>query len=184
MPSFVPGASAMSCSDYNCGTVLHGIFRIQADDDALRGQVRSPPSAQNGLLRRSATEQIWDSGRMTGKWEFIGSSIGISTHKRASRKLAGLAALFAPAADCGWIGGYTETRRGQPAFPIIDVLPVACSGVLGRGFPRHFQAMLENSARNIFTYSSKSFPVTTISRHTAGSVLYVRFSRRSTKYTL
>src|SRR5437016_3987486 len=77
MPSFVPGASAMSCSDYNCGTVLHGIFRIQADDDALRGQVRSPPSAQNGLLRRSATEQIWDSGRMTGKWEFIGSSIGL-----------------------------------------------------------------------------------------------------------
>jgi len=67
----------MSCSDYNCGTVLHGIFRIQADDDALRGQVRSPPSAQNGLLRRSATEQIWDSGRMTGKWEFIGSSIGL-----------------------------------------------------------------------------------------------------------
>src|SRR5438067_8061681 len=77
MPSFVPGASAMSCSDYNCGTVLHGIFRIQADDDAFRGQVRSPPSAQNGLLRRSATEQIWDSGRMTGKWEFIGSSIGL-----------------------------------------------------------------------------------------------------------
>src|SRR5437588_10757990 len=77
MPSFVPGASAMSCSDYNCGTVLHGIFRIQADDDALRGQVRSPPSAQNGLLRRSATEQIRDSGRMTGKWEFIGSSIGL-----------------------------------------------------------------------------------------------------------
>jgi len=62
MPILFPGASAMSCSDYNCGTVLHGIFRIQADDDALRGQVRSPPSAQNGLLRRSATEQIWDSG--------------------------------------------------------------------------------------------------------------------------
>src|SRR5437899_7716031 len=77
MPSFVPGASAMSCSDYNCGTVLHGIFRIQADDDALRGQVRSPPSAQNGLLRRSATEQIWDSGRMTGKWDLIGWSIGL-----------------------------------------------------------------------------------------------------------
>src|SRR5437879_13332870 len=33
----------------------------------------------------------------------------INPHKRASRKLAGLAALFAPAADCGWIGGYTET---------------------------------------------------------------------------
>src|SRR5438132_7111452 len=81
MPSFVPGASAMSCSDYNCGTVLHGIFRIQADDDALRGQVRSPPSAQNGLLRRSATEPdmgFWADDGQVGIYRFV--------HRKTSKR--------------------------------------------------------------------------------------------------
>jgi len=89
----------MSCSDYNCGTVLHGIFRIQADDDALRGQVRSPPSAQNGLLRRSATEQIWDSGWMTGKWEFIGSSIGLVPQTRLGHLRADSRIVHNPGTD-------------------------------------------------------------------------------------
>jgi len=53
------------------------------------------------IFLRSTLPLIRWSGRFVGNPEVI--------QKRASRKLAGLAALFAPAADCGWIGGYTET---------------------------------------------------------------------------
>jgi len=39
----------MSGSDYNRGTVLHGIFSIHAYDDGLRGQVISPGTPRMGF---------------------------------------------------------------------------------------------------------------------------------------
>src|SRR5438128_430068 len=108
---------AISTGDHKgCFTVtvlrcdfLHDIIGRKCGNEAYTRRIACEQFVREGIdlvirnwhAHQSITVQKPLTGRSVGNPEVI--------QKRASRKLAGLAALFAPAADCGWIGGSTET---------------------------------------------------------------------------
>lgn len=80
-----------------------------------------------------------------------------------------LASPVRPSSSCMTTGRITVFVQGSwrfsdggdsQYFRLSMCYPSRIRGI-GTRLSGHFQAMLENSARNIFTYSSKSFPVTT-----------------------
>ena len=55
-----------------------------------RADNRGLPGRLEWVSEKLATEQIWGSGALTGKWEFIGSSVGlVPTNALGSRNAIG-----------------------------------------------------------------------------------------------